>query len=378
MGYRIKIKCCMLSVLMILSTANCTFAAGTKASKEAKLKKVNQEIKAKQSQLSKIKESKNDFLKQIKAMDSKMNSVQNQISKYNVSIQNKNQNILQIKNKLRIATVRLKKQKKLLYGRMEVMYEVGNESILDVLFTSKNFFDFLSRTQIMSDIVEYDNDLLQKYHKAQNYIAQKKREEEEEKRNLEKLKGLQVKVMDTLNSDMQKKHTLVAALEKEQSTYEAEIDSELATSNQLASEIARLQQNSNVIYSSGGFVWPGVNHLITSPFGYRVHPIFGVTKMHTGVDVGVPYGSSVRATKSGKVVMAGWYGGYGNAVIIDHGDGISSLYGHNSRLAVSVGEMVSAGQVISYVGATGYATGPHLHFEIRKNGSPVNPLDYVR
>lgn len=131
-----------------------------------------------------------------------------------------------------------------------------------------------------------------------------------------------------------------------------------------------------VVHGTGVFIWP-CNGPITSPFGYRTHPIFGTTIYHAGIDIGVDYGTPIHAADGGTVIAAEWYGGYGNAVIIDHGNGLQSLYGHNSSLTVSVGETVSQGQIIAYAGSTGYSTGPHCHFEVRQNGEAVDPMGYL-
>ena len=127
---------------------------------------------------------------------------------------------------------------------------------------------------------------------------------------------------------------------------------------------------------SGIFIWP-VNGPITSPFGYRIHPVLGRRIFHSGIDIGVDYGTPVHAAAAGVVVEADWMGGYGNAVLIDHGNGLSTIYGHNTSLTVSAGQTVSQGQIIAYSGATGMATGPHVHFEVRLNGTPVNPMNYL-
>ncbi|MCX6372704.1 MAG: M23 family metallopeptidase [Actinobacteria bacterium] len=124
-------------------------------------------------------------------------------------------------------------------------------------------------------------------------------------------------------------------------------------------------------------MWP-VNASVGSPFGWRIHPILGYRKFHTGIDLGVAYGTPIHAADSGTVIYATWMGGYGNVIIIDHGRGISTLYAHQSSLAVGTGTRVVRGQVIGYVGSTGFSTGPHLHFEVRVNGNPVDPMGYLR
>ena len=125
-------------------------------------------------------------------------------------------------------------------------------------------------------------------------------------------------------------------------------------------------------------IWPAPDsHQINSPFGWRIHPITGTSKFHSGVDINASYGSSVLAADSGTVILAGWNGGYGNCIVISHGNGITTLYGHLSSIIVSSGQSVSQGQTIGYVGSTGNSTGPHLHWEVAVNGTQVNPLDYA-
>ncbi len=128
--------------------------------------------------------------------------------------------------------------------------------------------------------------------------------------------------------------------------------------------------------SVSGFQWP-INASVSSSFGYRVHPIFGTRRLHSGIDLGAGSGTPIAAAKSGTVIAAGWQGGYGNTVVISHGEGITSLYAHQSSIAVSVGDEVNRGDIIGFVGSTGWSTGPHLHFEIRVNGVAVDPLPYM-
>jgi murein DD-endopeptidase MepM/ murein hydrolase activator NlpD len=167
-------------------------------------------------------------------------------------------------------------------------------------------------------------------------------------------------LLDQVNSDINFVEGELTALEQESKKMEAEIAARQRASGQRPSVLA----------------WP-VNGPVTSPFGWRIHPIFGTKKLHTGIDIGVAYGTSIRAASYGTVIMAGTYGGYGNATVIDHGGGLSTLYGHQSKIIVKVGQEVKLGEVIGYVGCTGYCTGPHLHFETRENGTPVDPLKYL-
>ncbi|MEO0686911.1 MAG: M23 family metallopeptidase, partial [Cyanobacteria bacterium J06649_11] len=132
----------------------------------------------------------------------------------------------------------------------------------------------------------------------------------------------------------------------------------------------------NFVRGSGIMAFPSDGY-ISSPYGWRSHPILGRGRLHTGIDFAANYGSTIRAADSGTVLYSGWYGGYGKTVIINHGKGISTLYGHSSKLYVKSGENVKRGQPIAAIGSTGFSTGPHLHFEVRKNGTPVNPAKYL-
>jgi murein DD-endopeptidase MepM/ murein hydrolase activator NlpD len=141
-------------------------------------------------------------------------------------------------------------------------------------------------------------------------------------------------------------------------------------------EVSHRRTNKNMAVGSGTMAYP-VHAQVTSPFGWRRHPIFGVRKFHTGVDLAGPNHSAIRAADSGSVLYTGWYGGYGKVVIISHGNGMATLYAHMSRTAAEVGQNVSKGDVIGYEGTTGFSTGPHLHFEVRVNGTPNNPLNFL-
>lgn len=144
---------------------------------------------------------------------------------------------------------------------------------------------------------------------------------------------------------------------------------------------ARLEQAISVAAATGGtnpgiLAWP-LNGPVSSPFGYRIHPITGTRRLHAGIDISAGYGAPIRAAGNGVVILAEWFGGYGNAIVIDHGGGLTTLYAHQSALNVGVGAAVTAGDVIGYVGSTGFSTGPHLHFETREYGTPVNPMSYL-
>lgn len=180
--------------------------------------------------------------------------------------------------------------------------------------------------------------------------------------------------------------SMIERLKKDKAYYE-KTEKELANqSANLQNMIAKLAKNnagssSQVVVSSTGFIRP-IFGPITSPFGYRIHPIFKSRIYHSGIDIGGPNGGAIKASNDGKVIYSGWYGGYGKVVILDHGvingQPITTLYAHMSSIGVSNGQMVKKGQTLGREGSTGYSTGPHCHFEVRVNGKPVNPMNYIR
>ena len=181
-------------------------------------------------------------------------------------------------------------------------------------------------------------------------------------------------LLGRLTAEAQRQRAVLAGVEADRAASQALVAALEDDSQRLADGLRR-QAGSGVVNLEHRLMWPA-NGPITSPFGWRTHPVSGANKLHEGVDIGAASGAEIRAAAVGVVVSAGWLGGYGNAVVIDHGNGLATLYAHQSRLAVAAGQLVAAGQVVGYVGATGYVTGPHLHYEVRSNGTPVDPQMY--
>ncbi len=194
--------------------------------------------------------------------------------------------------------------------------------------------------------------------------------------------------LDRLEEDLRQRRELLAAAYGEQVRLLERLDGEIAhfegeltalarEESSIRSDIAAASAPASapVANSQSGFVRP-VPGAVSSGFGMRIHPITGQNRMHNGVDMDAAHGDPIRSARSGRVILAGAKGGYGNTVMVDHGGGMVTLYAHQSRIAVSVGTTVSPGQVVGYIGSTGQSTGPHLHFEVRINGAPVNPTNY--
>lgn len=281
--------------------------------------------------------------------------------------------------KLKEYTERYEKEKELLEKRLVVMYEMGETKYIDVLLRSSSLSDFLSRYYLVTEISEADYKLVssvksdkQKSELISQSLTEKKEELEKDKSEKEKYE-ISLSNMEILKNNKRNQ------LSEEEIALFQKIENYRNEIALIESEIKELSlQNLGEKYIGGDMVWPTPGYTrITSQFGMRTHPITGIYKLHTGTDIGAPYGSTFIAANDGVVLKAEYNTAYGNMVMIDHGGGIVTLYAHGSEILVSAGDIVSQSQPVLKVGSTGYSTGPHAHFEIRINGEYVNPLDYV-
>ncbi|PSR15666.1 peptidase M23 [filamentous cyanobacterium CCP3] len=246
-----------------------------------------------------------------------------------------------------------------------------------VLLQSQNFNEFLDRQYQLKRVYAADRQVLADL-KAKAEAIQKQKAAVEEKRNQVALLRQQLlSQKQQYEAEATEEKQLIARLKDQRGALEA-AEAQLARdSEQIAGLIRqKIAASTGVIRGTGRFVFPA-NGNISSGFGNRRHPILGYSRFHAGIDFAASQGTPIYAADSGRVIFSGWYGGYGQAVIIDHGGGISTLYAHASRLLVSEGQAVQQGQAIGAVGSTGLSTGPHLHFEVRQNGNPVNPVAYL-
>lgn len=293
----------------------------------------------------------------------------------------------------------LKTRQNVLNRRVRAIYMHGQLNYLEVILGANSFSDFANRVELLKRIIRSDYNLILEIQKQKAAIEAKKAQLEEDKRQLDALaaeaektqkeiaakKAEQQKVLDAAKSNKAAAAQMEQDLNAQLASVRNLIQQRLAAAEaarQAAQQAAESDNgggggsDDNYVQGTGAMSWP-CSGPITSPFGYRTHPIFGTTIFHAGIDIGVDYGTPIHAADSGVVVYSGWISGYGNAVIIDHGGGVSTLYGHNQSLAVSEGQSVSKGSVIAYAGSTGNSTGPHCHFEVDVNGSPVNPMGYL-
>ena len=334
-----------------------------------KLEYVQDELSATMLNVQEIEDKVLKYEEDIQELGEKMTTLQTSID--------------EAQKKLIIAAQNYEEKKNILINRLVAMYEAGDTVYLDVLLNSKDITDFISRYYVIEEITEYDTFLLNQIKEEKENIetTKQKLENEQDEIKIVKAKSEQTSIvlnnMKTLQQSYVKKLSAgekilqeqITAYKKEQAEIETKIQSII---NGIDGEIQ---------YTGGDMLWPVAisGTVITSEFGIREHPIQGVVKQHTGLDIGgAPLGTPVIAAADGVVSYSGWLGGYGNCVMINHGDGVVTLYGHGNKVLTSVGANVKAGDVIMEVGSTGNSTGPHLHFEVREDGTCVNPLKYVK
>lgn len=272
----------------------------------------------------------------------------------------------------------LKAKNKKLAKRVRDIYINGQISYVDVLFGAKDFSDFLTRMDILKRIIKHDYDLIMKVKADREIVMNTKAKLEKDKADVELLVAdAEIKQKNMLDKK-QAQQVLLDKAEYDRDVSQQAYEEIMAASQEITRMIQRSQMvgGSYVASGSGAMIWP-LNGPITSEFGWRTHPIFGTQRYHSGLDIGGDYGLPIAAAASGTVIHAGWISGYGYTVIIDHGGGITTLYGHNESLLVGEGESVSQGQTIALCGSTGNSTGPHCHFEVRENGEPVSPYSYL-
>ncbi|MBT9311585.1 murein hydrolase activator EnvC family protein [Leptothoe kymatousa] len=260
--------------------------------------------------------------------------------------------------------------------RLQFMQRQKDAEGWAVLLKSENLNEFLERRYLLGKVYQADRDFMAELQGQADLIVQQQQGVEAQKNSIALLRQQLLARRDQYEAQAGQQTQLIARLKDNRSALEAAQAQLVKDSESLASLIRQRIAAASGILGTGQMGIPTAG-AITSRFGSRFHPVLGYRRFHGGVDFGAAYGTGIVAADSGKVIFSGWYGGYGNAVIIDHGGGLTTLYAHASRLNVQEGQKVKKGQSIAAVGSTGLSTGPHLHFEVRRNGSPVDPMGFL-
>lgn len=394
-----------LSVLMmgtVVSEAIPVPAYAVTQSQIDELKEQRNVIRAqrqeKQAIVEALEAEKADVVAQKQAMDERNMYTLQQIQLNNQEIELYDEMIAEKAAELEEAQRLENEQLERYRARVRAMEENGGYNILAIISKSDSFSDMLTAMDDVGEIMESDRQLEDAYIAARENTESVKADYEDTRAELEELKAQLKAEQEELEKDIEEAIQIILDLENDLENRQAEYDAIMAAEDAANATIDKLvaeleaqraaeaaaaaaaaggSSGGGSANASGSFLWPVASYVyVSSRFGLRVHPITGQTKSHTGIDIASNQGTAVYASDGGSVTLAGWNGGYGNCIMIDHGNGYVTLYGHLSSISVSVGQTVSQGATIGAVGSTGNSTGPHLHFEVLKNGTRIDPEQF--
>lgn len=363
------------AVTIALTAALITVGASY-ADEQQDLNNVHNKIKQTQTNLNEGKKKEKQLTSQIKQLESQISATENEIANLKGNISKTEQQISVVQTNLNQVEREMKDQNDGLQGRLRAMYKNGDIGMVQILLGSENITDFMSNMDMVQKIFDNDVEILKEMEEQHKKIEAQKKELERLQAQLVSEKQQEANKQASLQNSRGEAANLRAQVASDNKAMEAALDELNKEADRLVAEIRKLQGDQ--AYAGGEFAWPSASsRRVTSEFGYRMHPILKVNKLHTGMDIGAAAGTKVLAANSGTVIKAGWNNSYGNVVMVDHGGGIVTLYAHNSKLLVSTGDVVAKGQEIALVGSTGASTGPHIHFEVRVNGEYKNPRNWL-
>lgn len=357
-------------------------------------REMKKELQSNLTDVKKIKEeleaSKKDLTEYVVQLDGQLATIQEKIADLKAKIEDKKAEIAVTEMELADAVAEQETQYEAMKNRIKFMYEKGNQLYMELIFSSESFGEMLNKAEYIEMLSAYDRKKLDEYVATRELIELVKAQLEEDRDYLEQAKAGVESEEASLNALIKEKENTITAVSADINNKEAaiaEYEADIAEQNEtiaalekiVAEEKAKLAEENGLKYDGGMFKWPAPSYVrISDDYGNRTHPILGVQQFHNGVDMAAPGGSPILAAYDGKVVAADYSGSMGNYIMIDHGDGLYTIYMHSSALYVSKGDFVTKGQNIAAVGSTGRSTGNHLHFSVRLNGSYVSPWNYLK
>jgi murein DD-endopeptidase MepM/ murein hydrolase activator NlpD len=429
----------VIATLLLITSSMFVFANEIDQKKET-LKETERQQQQVESQIRNKQMEEAEIIQKIEALEMDIIETENEINHLETQITETLGKIEKTQEDLGEAEENIVEQNDTLEARLDAMYRKGNIGYIEVLLGSGDFTELLTNIDMIRKIANQDVELIEQFEEQRNLIAKKKQqlenqqaqlvsyqqEAEGKKEVLQVSRGTQVSLRREVQQTIGNMEVELTQMEQESQSLEQEIQrlqeeerarieaerqarleaerqakiaaerraQEAAAAERRAKEAAAAEQRAKEqassqpkpssqpnpsSQSSSQRSWPVPGHTrISSGYGNRTHPVLGGTRFHSGIDIPAPSGTPIVAAASGRVIMSQYSGSYGNVVTIDHGNGVSTLYAHNSKNLVSVGQQVSAGQRVALMGSTGMSTGPHLHFEVRQNGSTTNPTSWLR
>lgn len=375
-----KKKCIaiIIVILILLITHNIV-----QAITQSELEQKRVELQTKISEIGKTLENVDivltENLEAINNIDAEIQIYEEQMEEISANLRQVENEIKDTEEKLGTIQERYDHQEEIFKQRLVYLYESGETRYLDVLLSSKSIVDFISKYYLISEIAEYDKNLLTSIGEEKKQIAQIEQKLKESKELLKTTKAEQKKIVVGLENSKVIKTSYVNKLTKEEQQIQEEMELYQQELDLIELQILLASlEGTDSDYIGGEFAWPLPGYYtITSQYGMRFHPILKIYKKHTGLDIGAPTGAYIIAANDGVVTQSTYSYSYGNFIMINHGGGVYTLYAHGSERLKEVGDIVERGEAIMKVGSTGWATGAHLHFEIRINGVAYNPALYL-
>jgi len=355
---------------------------------------INNELAENRRELEAVRQERADAVREIELLNEEMRIISEDMMAIEDEIRSMQALLEETEIELDIAIELLENQYEMFIDRAVHMYMHGRTSYLDVLLNAESFTDLIRIIHSINMIIEHEQNMIDELIAAEQAVSNKIAQIEQQKEDLELVRDMYAERMIELEESMDAVAILVEELEESETEYLLVI----ATFENQASEVGRAIERAqaeqrareaqaaanraaqqNFVFTGGQFDWPVPGHTrISSGYVNRISPINGRREFHSGIDIPAPRGTNIVAAYPGVVIHSGWMGGFGNTIMIDHGGGIVTLYGHNSSNIARVGQQVARGEVIARVGSTGWSTGNHLHFEVRRNGNHTDPIPFLR
>lgn len=378
----------ILAGVILLYSFNNVYAKSIEELNKEKTE-IKEKLNESKQELAETQEEKSAILKEVEKLDAQLNKVSAELEKLENELKITKENLEKTEQELKIAEENKNKQYESLKKRLRVMYEYGSESYLEILIDSEGITDFFTRMEYVNRIMKYDQEIFERYEETQKEYEIKVEEIKIQKENIEILTEQEKITKKELEQSIANKEQAIAKLQTEETFLEQQLkelekeDKEI-TNLINSAKVKATGSSTNKVYpaGAGGILAHPVPAYAGRPYNdtyrNRVNPVTGKAEKHTGLDLKATYGTDIVAAEAGTVIYSGVRGGYGNTVIIDHGNGLTTLYAHNSSLTVSKGQTVQRGQVIAKAGSTGISTGVHAHFEVRINGKHTDPAPYLQ
>lgn len=386
------------AVVVSCSLMSSTVLADDLSDAKSKSEEIETQIESNKAKVSELEENRDNILSEISELDNNMDKLYSEVNNLEAQISQSTNKIEELEERSSELKKELEVSKKIMDKRLRVLYKNNGTSYIEILLSAEGFSDFFEKIDIINTLISFDNEEINKFKANQEELDKNIKASSEEKKTLENAKAIVDANLEELNAKKDEKTKLMAKAENELGTAEKLLAQNEAESKEILASITAMEKaasrpsrggsisqsntkpsnsgsSSSQVSTNGMYSITGTRYAITSPFGYRTSPVGRGQEFHKGIDIGAPYGAPVYSLKAGTVTYAGWMEGYGKVVVVSHGD-ISTLYAHNSSLSVSVGQTVSGGQQLSNVGSTGWSTGPHIHFEVIKNGTNIDPAPY--